>query len=201
MSLATRLSLAVAAAACIGLVVTPPASAKPFEHETFHEEFDTVGDCGDGLVLEFHDVMDGRVLVVPHGDGYLYETRHWTLTAVTTVPGTDLTLTVVNKGLVTHDVKATPNGDGTITVNKRTAQEYFRRATLEALLGQPFRATQTEGRYDVMVRALGGGVSGQAGAVRHGIAKALIIADPELRIVDRDGRPWQAGRTGYDHFA
>ena len=76
-------------------------------------------------------------------------------------------------------------GDGTITVNNRTAQEYFRRATLEALLSQPFRATQTEGRYAVMVKALGGGVSGQAGAVRHGISKALIEADPELRPVLR----------------
>lgn len=76
-------------------------------------------------------------------------------------------------------------GDGTITVNNRASAEYFRRATLEALLGQPFRATQTEGRYSVMVKALGGGVSGQAGAVRHGIAKALIEADPELRPVLR----------------
>lgn len=78
-------------------------------------------------------------------------------------------------------------GDGTISVNNRTSQEYFRRATLEALLIQPFRATQTMGRYSVMVKALGGGVSGQAGAVRHGIAKALIEADPELRPVLRRG--------------
>jgi len=78
-------------------------------------------------------------------------------------------------------------GDGTITVNNRTATEYFRRATLEALLSQPFRATDTEGRYSVMVKALGGGVSGQAGAVRHGIAKALIEADPELRPILRRG--------------
>lgn len=114
MRLATR--LAAVGTACLALIVTPPANAEPFEHSTFHEEFDTAADCGNGLVLEFHDVLDGRVLVVPHGDGFLYETRHWTNTAVTTIPGTDLTLTVVNKGLVNHDVKVIPNGDGTLTV-------------------------------------------------------------------------------------
>ena len=112
----TRVTLAAAAAACLTLTATPPVSAEPFEHETFHEEFDTANDCGDGLVLEFHDVLDGSALVVRHGDGFLYETQHWTLTAVTTIPGTDLTLTVVNKGLVNHDVRVTPNGDGTLTV-------------------------------------------------------------------------------------
>ena len=109
-------SLAAVGAACLALNAPPPASAEPFEHFTFHEEFDTTADCGDGLVLEFHDVLDGRALVVRHGDGFLYETRHWTNTAVTTIPGTDLTLTVVNKGLVNHDVQVTPNGDGSLTV-------------------------------------------------------------------------------------
>ena len=112
----TRLAMAAVGAACLALTVTSPASAKPFEHFTFHNEFDSTNDCGDGLVLNFHDVMDGRVLVVRHGDGFLYETQHWTLTAVTTIPGTDLTLTVVNKGLANHDVQVTPNGDGTLTV-------------------------------------------------------------------------------------
>ena len=72
----TRVTLAAAAAACLALTATPPASAEPFEHLTFHEEFDTTNDCGDGLVLEFHDIMDGRALVVRHGDGFLYETQH-----------------------------------------------------------------------------------------------------------------------------
>ena len=114
MRLAPR--LAAVGAACLALTATPPASAEPFEHFTFHDEFDTTNDCGDGLVLEFHDVVDGRVLVMRHGDGFLYETQHVTLTAVTTIPGTDLTLTVVNKGLLTHDVHVTPNGDGTLTI-------------------------------------------------------------------------------------
>lgn len=78
-------------------------------------------------------------------------------------------------------------GDGTIEINKRTPGAYFGRRTLEALIHQPFEATHTEGRYSVMCRALGGGISGQAGALRHGISKALVEADPELRTVLRRG--------------
>lgn len=76
-------------------------------------------------------------------------------------------------------------GDGTITVNKQTTAQYFRRRTLEALILQPFEATNSEGRYTVTASTLGGGISGQAGALRHGISKALIEADPELRPVLR----------------
>jgi small subunit ribosomal protein S9 len=72
-------------------------------------------------------------------------------------------------------------GDGTITVNGKTPGDYFGRAALEALILQPFHVTDTLGRYSVIVRAQSGGISGQAGAVRHGISKALIEADPELR--------------------
>jgi small subunit ribosomal protein S9 len=78
-------------------------------------------------------------------------------------------------------------GDGTITVNKRTTHDYFARATLEALIIQPFQITNTTGQYSVTAQALGGGVAGQAGALRHGISKALIVADPELRPVLRRG--------------
>jgi len=76
-------------------------------------------------------------------------------------------------------------GDGTITVNKQTPGGYFRRRTLEALVQQPFDATNTIGRYAVIAHTHGGGISGQAGALRHGISKALIEADPELRPVLR----------------
>jgi small subunit ribosomal protein S9 len=72
-------------------------------------------------------------------------------------------------------------GDGTITVNTKTPHEYFGRATLEALIQQPFQVTDTVGRFSVIAQALGGGISGQAGALRHGISKALIEADPDLR--------------------
>jgi len=73
------------------------------------------------------------------------------------------------------------NGQGNITINNRTTSNYFGRASLEALIMQPFEVTETVGKFDVFVRALGGGISGQAGAVRHGISKALLEVDPELR--------------------
>jgi len=76
-------------------------------------------------------------------------------------------------------------GDGAIVVNKKTPTEYFRRRTLEALIVQPLEITNTVGRYTITASALGGGISGQAGALRHGISKALIEADPELRQVLR----------------
>ncbi len=76
-------------------------------------------------------------------------------------------------------------GSGTITVNNRTASNYFGRATLEMLVNQPFQVTDTLGKFDVKATALGGGISGQAGALRHGIAKALIESDPDLRPVLR----------------
>ncbi len=73
------------------------------------------------------------------------------------------------------------SGPGNITVNNRTTGQYFGRASLEALIMQPFEVTETVGRFDVFIKALGGGISGQAGAVRHGIAKALVESDPDLR--------------------
>lgn len=72
-------------------------------------------------------------------------------------------------------------GDGTITVNRKTPHDYFGRATLEALILQPFQVTETMGRFSVTAQTLGGGIAGQAGALRHGISKALTEADPDLR--------------------
>lgn len=79
------------------------------------------------------------------------------------------------------------SGEGNISVNEKTLMEYFCRRTLEALILQPFEATDTLGRYSVVSKTLGGGISGQAGALRHGISKALVEADPELRMVLRRG--------------
>ena len=79
------------------------------------------------------------------------------------------------------------SGEGNISVNEKTLMEYFCRRTLEALILQPFEATDTVGRYSVVSKTLGGGISGQAGALRHGISKALVEADPELRTVLRRG--------------
>ena len=78
-------------------------------------------------------------------------------------------------------------GTGTITINKRVAGEYLGRKTLEMLVRQPFEITETGGRFDVMATCLGGGISGQAGAIRHGISKALTEVDPGLRTVLRRG--------------
>jgi small subunit ribosomal protein S9 len=72
-------------------------------------------------------------------------------------------------------------GDGTITVNGKTPHDYFGRATLEALIQQPFEITDTVGRFSVTASAFSGGISGQAGALRHGISKALVEASPDLR--------------------
>jgi small subunit ribosomal protein S9 len=76
-------------------------------------------------------------------------------------------------------------GSGNITVNEKPSNEYFGRSSLDIIVQQPFNVTDTAGKYDVRAQALGGGISGQAGALRHGIAKALIEADPDLRPVLR----------------
>ncbi len=76
-------------------------------------------------------------------------------------------------------------GEGNILVNNRDTMNYFGRRTLEALINQPFEVTETAGKFNVWARANGGGISGQAGALRHGISKALIESDPDLRPVLR----------------
>ena len=68
-------------------------------------------------------------------------------------------------------------GQGVITVNKKPIEEYFPRPQLQSMVRQPLEATQTGGRVDIIVKAVGGGVTGQAGAVRHGIARALLEMD------------------------
>lgn len=73
-------------------------------------------------------------------------------------------------------------GNGQVIVNGRPASEYFGRPVLEALVRSPLQVTKSEGRFDVYVNVKGGGISGQAGAVRHGIARALVEADEEFRV-------------------
>ena len=70
-------------------------------------------------------------------------------------------------------------GEGEIVVNGRTLEEHFGSAVNEADLRMPFRVTGTEGRYNAMIKVEGGGVTGQAGAIRHGIARALLQVDPD----------------------
>ena len=72
-------------------------------------------------------------------------------------------------------------GDGKILINGREIDNYFGLETLKMTVRQPLALTALEGRYDVIVNVCGGGLSGQAGAIRHGISRALVKADPELR--------------------
>ncbi len=72
-------------------------------------------------------------------------------------------------------------GSGQITVNKKPLDEYFRLDAAKMVLAQPFVITNTTGDYDVKVKVLGGGVTGQANAIRHGITRALILANPDFR--------------------
>ena len=72
-------------------------------------------------------------------------------------------------------------GEGKIVINGREIDNYFGLETLKMTVRQPLALTSLEGRYDVLVNVCGGGLSGQAGAIRHGISRALNKADPELR--------------------
>lgn len=76
-------------------------------------------------------------------------------------------------------------GEGNIVVNDRPLEAYFQRKTLEVLVKQPLEITGMLGRFDVKAKVTGGGISGQAGAMRLGIARALVQADPNLRPILR----------------
>jgi len=96
------------------------------------------------------------------------------------------------------------DGEGAITVNERTLEDYFPRETSRMIINQPFEVTSTIGQYHADVNVFGGGVSAQAVAVRHGITRALLIANPELRpvlkkagFITRDSR--EVERKKYGH--
>ena len=72
-------------------------------------------------------------------------------------------------------------GTGNITINKRSIDEYFGLETLKVIVRQPLVATETTDKYDVLVNVKGGGYTGQAGAIRHGIARALLTVDADFR--------------------
>jgi small subunit ribosomal protein S9 len=74
-----------------------------------------------------------------------------------------------------------PNGSGNITVNGEALPAYVQRRVLEIIVTQPLEMTQTVGQFDITAKVKGGGKTGQAGAIRHGISKALVVANPELR--------------------
>ena len=72
-------------------------------------------------------------------------------------------------------------GTGSITINGRDIDEYFGLETLKLIVNQPFGVTNTVGKFDIVCTVRGGGISGQAGAIRHGVARALLASDEELR--------------------
>ncbi len=72
-------------------------------------------------------------------------------------------------------------GTGAITVNGKDIDQYFGLETLKLIINQPFGVTENMGKYDVVANVVGGGISGQAGAIRHGIARALLVADETTR--------------------
>lgn len=76
-------------------------------------------------------------------------------------------------------VRLIPGGEGAIIINKRTLDEYFPLDTMKLIVNQPLVATNTTDKFDVYVNVKGGGFTGQAGAIRHGIARALCVADSE----------------------
>ena len=78
-------------------------------------------------------------------------------------------------------VRVYENGTGSITVNGRDINDYFGLDTLKLVVNQPLVATDVVGKVDVVVTVAGGGVSGQAGAIRHGISRALVLLNPEFR--------------------
>ena len=73
------------------------------------------------------------------------------------------------------------NGTGKITINDRDIDDYFGLETLKLIVRQPLAVAGVEGKFDIVVRVAGGGVSGQAGAVRHGLSRALLVYDENLR--------------------
>ena len=95
------------------------------------------------------------------------------------------------------------DGEGAITVNSRTLEDYFPRETLRMIINQPFEVTSTIGQYHADVNVFGGGVAAQAVAVRHGLTRALLIANPELRpvlkkagFITRDSREVERKKPG-----
>ena len=94
-------------------------------------------------------------------------------------------------------------GTGIITVNNRTIEDYFARETAKMVVEQPLVLTDTYGRFDVKVNVAGGGISGQAAAIRHGITKALLEYNPEFRpalkkagLITRDARMKERKKYG-----
>ncbi|MBU4484353.1 30S ribosomal protein S9 [bacterium] len=95
-------------------------------------------------------------------------------------------------------------GEGGILINKKDYKEYFKRSTLQMLVSQPFAVTGTASKFDITANVLGGGIASQAGAVRHGIARALLTMNSDLRkplktnaLLTRDSREKERRKYGH----
>lgn len=78
-------------------------------------------------------------------------------------------------------VRLIPDGSGKIVINGKTIDEYFDLETLKIIVRQPLALTETEGKFDVYANVYGGGYTGQAGAIRHGLSRAMVIYDEKLK--------------------
>jgi len=94
-------------------------------------------------------------------------------------------------------------GDGAITVNGKGVEVYFKREVLRMILAQPYEAAEVKGQYDLVATVCGGGLSGQAGAIRHGLARALVNVDEKMRpalkkagLLTRDARRVERKKYG-----
>ena len=72
-------------------------------------------------------------------------------------------------------------GEGSVTINKRSIDDYLKRETAKMIIRQPLELTETLGKFDIYVNVRGGGISGQAGAIKHGISRALLEVNPDFR--------------------
>ncbi len=84
-------------------------------------------------------------------------------------------------------VRLIPGGSGNITINNRSIDQYFGLDTLKYIVRQPLNATESLNKYDVAVNVKGGGYTGQAGAIRHGISRALVLAGEDKSILKKKG--------------
>ncbi len=103
----------------------------------------------------------------------------------------------------TARVRLIPEGSGVAIVNRKPLDDYFDRDVMKTVIMQPFEITETVDSFDLYVNVRGGGKSGQAGAIRHGISKALLQSDPELRptlkkagLLTRDARMKERKKYG-----
>ena len=101
-------------------------------------------------------------------------------------------------------VRLIPSGSGAIVINDRALENYFPQGTLQYIVKQPLAEVSAEGKYDIFVNVIGGGLTGQAGAIRLGIARALLQSEPETRpalkkagFLTRDPRAKERERKKY----